>query len=258
MNPQETNVFETFLLPAVMSTQNQYVHAQSMFCAHFLFKFVSFLCLFISVYFIAFFWHYSWFVCALSGVSQVLQGSYLHLIVYKQGCIYIDPIYYLFISELFQCSLLYVFFAICSLAMIAFNFKVLRIAFNIKPLSASNWGTRPHKMHGTFHDVIDTRYHTRVISFKGLFRGYLLCAKNASTAVQHLAPLLRLLAWPEASLCGRVRCIHHLAEVSWCKNHHSVASRTIPLFQKCNNTFIGQLTQGWHCTTRAICSKEQI
>jgi hypothetical protein len=33
---------------------------------------------------------------------------------------------------------------------------------------------------------------------KGLFRGYLLCAKNASTAVQHLAPLWGY--WPDQKL----------------------------------------------------------
>jgi hypothetical protein len=39
----------------------------------------------------------------------VFQGSYLHVIMSMQRCIYVDPIYYLFISELFQCSLHYVF-----------------------------------------------------------------------------------------------------------------------------------------------------
>jgi hypothetical protein len=43
----------TFKLESLLSSAN--VHAQHMFCAHFLFKFVSFFCLFISVYFIAFF-----------------------------------------------------------------------------------------------------------------------------------------------------------------------------------------------------------
>jgi hypothetical protein len=61
------------------------VRAQSMFCAHFWFKFVSF-CLF--VYFSLFyciFWHYSWFVYAFSGVSQVFQGSYLHVTALSKG-----------------------------------------------------------------------------------------------------------------------------------------------------------------------------
>jgi hypothetical protein len=158
---------------------NVTVHAQSMLCAHFLFIFVSF-----------FVWLFH-FLLTLFVICLCIFRSYkycqgftfthnsIHARViftrnsFKQGCIYVDPLYYMFISELFQCSLQNEFFAICSLAMIAFNFKVLRIEFNIKPLSASNWGTRPHKTHGIFHDVIEMRCNKRFISCWDLSWGYL-------------------------------------------------------------------------------------
>jgi hypothetical protein len=108
-----------------------FVHAQSMFCAHFLFKFVSFFCLFISVYFIAFvhiirdlFVYFQEFhKCFTFTHNSVHARVIFTRNSFKQGCIYVDPLYYLFISELFQCSLHNAFFVICSLAIIAFNFK---------------------------------------------------------------------------------------------------------------------------------------
>jgi hypothetical protein len=45
----------------------------------------------------------------------VFQGSYLQVIVSMQGCIYGDPIYYLFISELSIFSA----FCICSFIILA-------------------------------------------------------------------------------------------------------------------------------------------
>jgi hypothetical protein len=141
-----------------------------MFCAHFLFKFASFfVCLFqfILLHFLTLF---VICLCIFRSFTSFSRVSHLHIIVYMQGCIYVDPIYHLHFM-IYQCSVHYVFaislYYLCSLAMIAFNFKVLRIAFHIKPLSASNWGTRPHKMHGIFHDVTDTCHYKRVISFKG-------------------------------------------------------------------------------------------
>jgi hypothetical protein len=111
------------------------VHAQSMFCDHFLFKFVSF---FVWLFqFILFHFLTSFVIClcifrSFTSVARVIfTRNSVHARVHLRW-----PAL-LFVSELFQCSLHFVFFAICSLAMIAFNFNVLRIAFHIKSLSAS-------------------------------------------------------------------------------------------------------------------------
>jgi hypothetical protein len=82
--------------------------------------------------------------------------------------------------------------------MIAFNFKVLHIAFHIKPLSTFNWGTRPHKTHGKFHDVIDTRHHKHVISKPPWLEGTFFVLRMQ--ALQFNTWLLFWGYWPDQKL----------------------------------------------------------
>jgi hypothetical protein len=127
--------------------------------------------------------------------------------------------------------------------------------------------SRPPSIVGIFHDVIVTRCHKRFISCWDLSWGYLFFVSSARSPklfmlACYLAPLIRLPAWPrlEASWRGLGDASSDALTTSLRSYGPRTTLRRLVQFHsflKCNNTFIGQLTQGWHRTTRAICSQEQ-
>jgi hypothetical protein len=123
-----------------------YVRVQNIFCAHLL----SHICVIVLlVYFILFsfiFWYYWWIVYLFSWVLQVILSCkcisrvlHLHVIVYMQGCIYVDPIYYLCISWFINVHCIMHFFCYtCQFVHLQwFAFKVYALHLIFKSLSAS-------------------------------------------------------------------------------------------------------------------------